>query len=230
MANSIDEEKYDGPANLPVSTPCRLDLEGLRRKMSPMASRLGRFAIFGALFACLGSAQAQILWNESVNGDLSGDRLNPTNLSFAAGNNRILGTMGSTDKEYVHFTLAPGMALSQIIVVDYQSGDPISFIGVQAGNTFTEPASGTEVANLLGYTLFGTDHIGTNILPAMGTGSGSMGFTPPLTGSDYTFWIQQTGDTTTYDLNFVTTVPEPGTLSLGVGAALLLLKRRRARK
>src|ERR1044072_6964580 len=159
-----------------------------------MASRLRRIATQGSLFAFLGSAHAQILWNESVNGDLSGDRFNPTNLSFAAGSNRIIGSMGLTDKEYVHFSLAPGMALAPTIVVDYSRVDPISFIRVQAGNTFTEPATGTTVGNLLGYTLFGDAHIGTDILPAMGTGSGSMGFTPPLTGSDYTFRIQQTGD------------------------------------
>jgi hypothetical protein len=191
-----------------------------------MASRLARIAMIGTLVACVGATQAQVLWDETINGNLSNDRLNPTNLSFNAGNNHIIGSMDSTDKQYVHFTLAPGMALTNIFVVSYVSLDDAAFIGVQEGTTFTEPGVGADPANLLGYALWGTDQIGTDILPAMGTGFGSMGFTPPLTGSDYTFWIQQTGDPTTFDLNFVTT-PEPGTISLALGAGLLMLRRRK---
>lgn len=182
--------------------------------------------MLSTVVACVGAAQAQVLWDESINGNLSNDRLNPTNLALNVGNNHIIGSMDSNDKQYVHFTLAPGMALTQLFVVSYVSQDNAAFIGVQEGSVFTEPAQGANAANLLGYTLWGTEQIGTDILPAMGTGFGSMGFTPPLTGSDYTFWIQQTGDPTDFDLNFVTT-PEPGTMSLAIGAGLLILRRRK---
>lgn len=195
-----------------------------------MASRLfARLGALGAISCCFAIGQAQIIWDESVNGDLSGDRFNPTSLSLGVGNNEVIATMGPDDKEYVHFSLAPGTTLSQIILVSYSSVDPISFIGVQAGTTFTESPEAPNVENILGYTLFGDEHIGTDILPAIGSGPGSIGFTPPLTGGDYTFWIQQTGDPTDYRLNFVTT-PEPATISLGIGAALVMLRRRKSRK
>lgn len=177
--------------------------------------------------ACLAAfSHSQIVWDESVNGDLSGDRLDPTSLTLSFGTNSLIATSGPGDREYVHFHLNPGQALGQIIVTSYVSDDPIAFIGVQAGTVFTEPHEDPEPSNLLGYMLFGDGHVGTDILPAMGQAFGTIGFTPPLTGPDYTFWIQQTGNPATYNLNFVV-VPEPATLSLGLGVGLLLLKRRR---
>jgi hypothetical protein len=188
-----------------------------------------RAPFFGFFFALTAFGNAQVIWDESVNGDLSGDRLNPTNLTLGFGSNRIIGTMQAGDREYVHFTIPSHLDLGRIVVVAYDSQDPVSFIGVQEGSVFTEPHDTANPANLLGWTLWGTDHIGTDILPAIGTGPGSPGFVPPLTGDHYTFWIQQTGDLTAYTLDFQA-VPEPTTLAaLGLGAAALLRKRRRSR-
>lgn len=189
-----------------------------------------RTLLFLSVLAACASASAQILWDESVNGDLSGDRLNPTNLALAPGINGILATSVSGDREYVHFSVGSGMALSQIILVSWAGNDQIGFIGVQAGNTFTEPPTGTNVANLLGWSHMGpgVGNVGQDILPSIGTGAGSIGFAPPLTGSDYTFWIQQTGtNAVSYRLDFITSpVPEPASLVvLAIGA--LSLRRRR---
>jgi hypothetical protein len=53
-----------------------------------------------------------------------------------------------------------------------------------------------------------------------------MGFTPPLTGSTYTWWIQQTGASlVTYQLDFVVT-PEPATIGIMVTGALMVGRRR----
>lgn len=176
---------------------------------------------------CLAAAgHSQIIWDESIDGDLSDDRINPTSLVLSLGSNGIVATSQPGDREYVHLNLPTGLILSGIVLVSYESDDPIAFIGVQEGTTFTEPPEGTEVANLLGYTLFGDEHVGTDILPAMGTAFGTIGFVPPLTGSDYTFWIQQTGDPSTYHLSFVT-VPEPTTLIGFSALAAILLRRRR---
>lgn len=180
--------------------------------------------------ACLSAAAfGQVIWDENVQGDLSNDRLAPTSLTLGVGDNILIANMGWEDKDYVHFHLGPSMALERIVVVSYVSDDPISFIGVQAGTVFTEPATGTNVANLLGYALWGAADIGTDILPRIGQGPGAIGFTPPLTGTDYTFWIQQTGDPTAYRLNFVTT-PEPASLSLGIGLAAYFLRAIRRRR
>ena len=81
-----------------------------------------------------------------------------------------------------------------------------SFIAIKAGSVFTVlPANAAaEIANLLGQTLFNSDMIGTDILPAIAQGEGAQGFTPPLEAGDYSFWIQDTSaDTVAYSLTFV---------------------------
>lgn len=176
-------------------------------------------------------ASAQVIWDEAVSGDLSDDRMAPTSLTLNLGVNGLLATTGPIDIEYVHFHIPAGMQLDAIIPISYAGQDQVAFIGVQAGSVFTEPATGTNVGNLLGWALWGpgVGNMNTNILPAIGSGAGAQGFTGPLTGSDYTFWIQNTGDTMTYRLDFNTSVvPEPFTITgLAFGGLALVRKRRR---
>lgn len=121
------------------------------------------------------------------------------------------------------------MTLNHIVLKSWQGTDQIGFIAVQTGSIFTEPPTGTNVANLLGYTHIGpgAGNLGSDFLPEMGQGSGAIGFTPPLTGEDYAFWIQQTGPSpVTYQLDFQV-LPEPATLLvLSAGLAVLARKRR----
>jgi hypothetical protein len=49
-------------------------------------------------------------------------------------------------------------------------------------------------------------------LPEIGDGAGAQGFNPPLTGSTYTFWLQQTEENSTYQLDFVVTESTPQAL------------------
>lgn len=191
-----------------------------------------RSRLLASLFAVTAAAisSGQIIWNEGSNGDLSNNRLAPTSLSLGLGVNGLIATTGNGDIDYVHFHLNAGLMLSSIVVISWDGSDQIGFIGVQAGTTFTEPSIGTDPANLLGYTHFGpgVGNVGQDILPSIGTGPGSQGFTPPLTGADYTFWLNQVGGAVTYRLDFVTSpVPEPATLAvLGLGLALARRRRR----
>ena len=139
--------------------------------------------------------RADVAWNEGVHGDLSNDRLNPTVITVGLGVNSILATSVSGDREYFTMTLAPGWKLEQIFLASYASVDLTAFIGVQNGTVFTEPPTGTNVANLLGWAHFGpgVNTVGTDILDNMGVGNGAIGFTPPLPAGSYTFWSQQTG-------------------------------------
>jgi hypothetical protein len=182
--------------------------------------------------------EAAVVWNESVNGDISGNRLAPTSVALSVGSNDVIGSVvgNPSDIDYLTMTVPAGDNLSQIILESFTSTDQKGFIGIQNGTTFTEPPTGTNVANLLGYTHFGpgAGNVGLDILPSMGTGAGSHGFTAPLPAGSYTFWIQQLGALTNYDFNFaVTRVPEPSSsllsvLALGV-LPLLAHRRRRAR-
>jgi len=176
-------------------------------------------------------AQGQFIHNEAIDGDLSNDRLNPTQLALGLGTNTLIATSiggNPADREYVRMDLPAGLSLSQVMVVSYGPLQDISFIGVQAGTTMTEPPTGTNVANLLGWTHFGIGNgtVGTDILDDIGVGAGAIGFAPPLTGPSYTFWIQQTTPTaTSYQLDFIVT-PEPATIAL-LGISALMIRRRR---
>lgn len=150
-------------------------------------------------------------YDEAVSGDLSGDRANPTPIALTLGSNRITATSASGDLEYFRVTVPAGRKLSTAVVISNTSAS-LSFIAVQAGSTFTEPPTGTVVGNLLGYAHFGVGNgtVGTDILDNIGTGSGAMGFTPPLTGSTYTFWAQETSGTpSTYTIDFQVTASAP---------------------
>lgn len=188
-----------------------------------------RTLALSTIFAAAAFGQSNVIWNENVQGDLSGNHLIPDTLQLNVGSNELIGTTGFSDRDYIHFNLAAGQSITGIFLRSYVSDDDSAFIAVQEGTFITEDPENATVGNLLGWKLFGSTDLGTDILPAMGTNWGSMGFVPPLTGANYSFWIQQTGDPTAYTLDFQV-VPEPATvIAVGGMFAMLLRKRRAAR-
>jgi hypothetical protein len=187
--------------------------------------------------AVASAASAATIWDEGVNGDLSNNRLAPTVLSVSPGSNTIIGSTVQGNIDYFTFTVPVGYEFSALILSSFSSADDVAFLAIQAGSTFTEPASGTVVGNLLGYTHIGTGALagtadpGTDILDELGAGVGSIGFTPPLGAGAYTFWLQQTQPQVVgYGLDVVLTVaaPEPAGLLLGALAiAGVVFVRRR---
>jgi len=170
-----------------------------------------------------------VIWNEAIHGDISGDRLVPSAVNLTLGINTLIASSLAGDREYIRMTVPAGLNLASIIHVTWESEDPIAFIGVQQGSTFTEPPTGTNVANLLGWTHFGPGPgtVGQDILPGMGVGAGAIGFTPPLPADTYTFWIQQTGPLlATYRLDFVV-VPTPPVFACGLLGLLACARRIR---
>lgn len=147
------------------------------------------------------------MFEAPVNTDLSNDRFNPTNIEFSSLQDSISNCFGgnSNDVDYFTFIVPPDSALIGINLTSYTVADPNNqaFIGLQSGNTFTEPATGTNIANLLGGLLFGSANQGTNILPAMGTLVGSQGFNDSLTAGTYTIWLNQTGDESCASFQFI---------------------------
>ncbi|MEM9884510.1 MAG: T9SS type A sorting domain-containing protein [Bacteroidota bacterium] len=149
-------------------------------------------------------------YDEATDGDISNDRLTPTVISVADGSNTVSGCVqgnsqpGGRDIDYFTFEVLAGSELIAINLDDYDA-DPgnLAFIGIQAGTTFTEPPSGTNVANLLGGLTYGENNEGTDILPAMGNLGGAIGFIPPLPAGSYTIWMNQTGPSSCYTLDLV---------------------------
>lgn len=171
---------------------------------------------------------AGVLHNEGVNGDITGDRFNPAAFVLTPGSNTITATSISGDREYVRLTVPGGTTLSSVIVNAYAGGVNVSFIGVQAGDTMTVDPTAPNAALLLGYAHFGAPNVGSNILGDIAAGAGSMGFTPPLSAGNYTFWIQETSATmaSAYTLDFVV-VPGPGGFAVLGMAGVMGVRRRR---
>jgi hypothetical protein len=177
------------------------------------------------------------MWDEnSAQGDLSNDRLAPSQLTLDPGTNLLTGNFGAPDVDYIAMTVPVGFELASIVTgVHNTTGLSRSFIGVQSGSVMTVPPTAADATGLLGWVHFsGQD--GVNLLPGMGTPkAGSTGFTGALGAGQYTFWINETssGPGLTYDLAFnvqAAPVPVPAAVWL-LGPALLgiggLRKNRR---
>ena len=187
----------------------------------------------GATLSLATSASA-FTWTETIDGDLSGDRLAPSAFVASAGANVLSMTSGSasgsTDRDYFTVTVPGGLQLSSIRLLAAEVDGAVSFIGVQAGSVFTEPAIGASVANLLGWHHFAGAEAGTDILDDIASGAGSIGFTPPLASGAYTFWAQDFGFEASYSMEFnLTPIPEPGAVTLLAGGIAMLAHWRGSR-
>jgi hypothetical protein len=171
------------------------------------------------------------MWDESVNGDLSNDRLAPSLLLLQAGSNIVLGGFGAPDLDYITLVVPAGHVLASIVTGTHDNvGLSNSFLGVQQGSVMTVPPSAANAAGLLGWAHF-RGQSGVDLLPTMATPRfGSTGFTPPLPSAAYTFWINETlpDPGLLFELDFrveglpVQEVPLPAAMWL-LGAGLMAL-------
>jgi len=200
--------------------------------------------------ACVGPAVAAD-YDESVLGDLSGDRFSPTFWALTdgpvganglTGNNVLSGRTGRAagvvDIDYVNFRVPQGFLLSALLVGNSttSSGAQGSFIGLAAGSTMPVAADAQSAAGLLGWRHYSAADRTRNILPEMGSaGQGATGFAGPLPTGDYSLWIQELA-TGSYAYRFnlqIAPVPQADALSMTLAGLGLLgafaLHRRRAR-
>jgi hypothetical protein len=174
-------------------------------------------------------------YNETISGDLSGNRATPTTFNLTVGSNDLFATTAGGDLDVVNVNVPAGNRLSRLFLRSFTNAgfDTTAFIGLQAGSTFTVDPNIDGAANLLGYTHFGSGpgNVGADILPSIGTGPGSIGFTPPLNSGPYSVFLQQLGTANTYQLDFVVEpIPEPATIALcGAGLVLIVAVARRKR-
>jgi hypothetical protein len=184
-----------------------------------------------ALVLVLGSGRAlAATYDESVSGDISGNRSAPSSLTLDGGGvvNLLKGTTIAGDLDYITIHAPTGIA--NLRLTQFDSTDDLAFMAIQAGSTFTEPDVGTDITKLLGWAHISLP-VPKEMLPILGTAAGAIGIPAPYTlpGGDYTLWIQQTGaQTVAYSFEIVA-APEPGLLLLAsVALAGLAVTRRRA--
>jgi hypothetical protein len=176
---------------------------------------------------CALPAHGDTIWYEVTNGDLSNDPLHPTPLVLHEGVNTVIGAVnGASDpQDWMAITIPAGLQLAQLILADYDSLDFVAFAGVAAGPAFT--GDPLDTASYLGYSHYGFDTLGEDLLPRMGAASGAQGFTPPLGAGVYTFLSQQLGEDSLYQFDFVVeAVPGPGAVGLFAAAGIMTLGRR----
>ena len=152
----------------------------------------GSSALLAAMLSVLVTSVAHATTFNDVASDLSNSFAAPSVLNLSAGSNLITGRTGTQagiDRDYFTITVPAGFRLSAInlVATDVPS---LSFLGVENGTAFSNPAT-TTPAQLLGYVHFGQSLVGTNILDDIGLGAGAQGFSGPLNAGTYSFWLQE---------------------------------------
>jgi hypothetical protein len=203
--------------------------------------------IFGITALVAHTGAATILDEVTPNADLlSNSGATATQLTVTEGINELFGKTGqstSPDPDYFTFDVPGGYALVSIAVLPDHTNpvdarDGLEFLGLQAGNKFT---AGNTPSLMLGYVHFNEnsgeilDDLSTPRSPMPGTVDPTTGFTPPLGGGEYAFWVQDTGaGEATYGLSFeIKYVPDagPGLLSsVGAMGAVLAAAGRRSKR
>ncbi len=202
-----------------------------------------RLSVIAILFTVTSLTFGSTVYDESVSGDLSNNWAAPTLLSFAPGSNEVLGSLirpSSTDpgdRDYFSFTVPAGYQIAAINVLDgtMGGGSGVSFFGIDSGSSFLDPTTPNAplAASLLGYTLYGANDVGTNILPRLAASNTStpaaMGFSS-LGPGDYSIWVQEGSvGTFPYGFDVVIATPEPATWAFCCAALglIVIFKRRR---
>ena len=174
------------------------------------------------------SASADVIYDESVDGPLSNDNLNPTVLTLnTPGVGKVLAStqFSPLAADFMTITVPNGFFLDEIIWGLYDTTEDQSFFAVEAGTQITDT---TNPDFLLGTALIGAGDVATNVLDDLGQANlGGSGFSGPLGPGDYTFWFQENAADVNYGFTFVVKVPEPTSTVLLIGLGLGLVRRKR---
>lgn len=173
-------------------------------------------------------AQATVIHDESVDGDLSGAFTAPDTITVTSGINTIIGQVGNngnggatdgSDGDYFEFTLNPGQSISSFTVDSYVSSG--SF-GTGSFLAYSDEGIAVQSSDFIdGFVLFNSSS--GNVLSGLSPDTGGV-----LNPGTHTFWVQETAAVTIdYQFSF-NVVPEPSSLALiGLGAIAATRRRRR---
>ncbi|MCP9473531.1 MAG: hypothetical protein NNA30_12445 [Nitrospira sp.] len=178
----------------------------------------GMFGAVGSLViasvSLLGfNAEAAIVHNEAVHGDLSDDHASPTTISLAIGDNLILGStthLPVLDRDFFTITIPDGHSLDAIVLANYTNTDANGFAQSFFSWTKGSHFRGMGFTDVSGWILIGAQ-------PGLSAGDDLLVFLTggPLGPGTYSFWHQETEGDTTYTFNYrVSAVPLPDTLAL----------------
>lgn len=181
--------------------------------------------------AVTSATHAMVVFDELASGDLSNNPGQPTLLAVDLGSNFLSATASSRDRDYFTLRLPPGAALASLLLRT-SNGVEATFLGLQAGNSFTEPPELANLSRTLGYTTFFATDVDTDLLGRLADAPEAIGFSGPLVGRDFTFWVDQKNTSpASYGLEFVIVqIPSPGPWAVALSClGVTLGSRRRAR-
>ncbi|TWT54150.1 hypothetical protein Pla22_17850 [Rubripirellula amarantea] len=201
---------------------------------------------------------APVTFMESGGNELSSNHLVPTNLgTLEIGNNTVQGTVTQVGQDFMgtwvdfqgadifSFEVAAGTRINEIFLRSFTSSSNLIFMAIDDQNTFqysstqinTTVTSANLTANMSTWGTIGEpDDVddalsdpdsGTNLFDLL------IGSENSLDAGNYTVYLQETGPSSSYTLNFrVSAVPEPSTslALLPLGYAVYRFRRKRSSK
>ncbi|MEL6795513.1 MAG: PEP-CTERM sorting domain-containing protein [Planctomycetota bacterium] len=173
------------------------------------------------------TAQAQVVWDEAIDGALSNDPAAPTDLgTFGAGGLIVRGsTLGpgtppSDGFDVFEFDIAPGFEITSIILSAYSPNDPFA----TSGFNFSTGAAASEAGATI---LFGPGWGGANVGQDLFSAGFPFPITSPLGADTYFMEVREFGGPqANWELTF-NVVPAPASAALlGLGGLAAARRRR----
>ncbi len=156
---------------------------------------------------------AAVVWDETVDGELSHVPSTPTVLPLVVGSNVLNGSVGNVSgkaRDYIKFTIPDGQVLTTMNLPVY-TPDNIGFAAINDGVHSYFPSFDTDIFFLSGIHILGSD-VGTDLMDRFvdrAVTADALG-TSELAPGTYCIVIQQTAALlSTYSFEFVLTGPVP---------------------
>ncbi|MDF1870444.1 MAG: hypothetical protein P1U30_08650 [Phycisphaerales bacterium] len=186
-------------------------------------------SVFAGTALLVASTAAATVYNESIDGDLSGDRFNPTFIDFGLGQNTVINEtvdaeIPGGDIDYFTFTVGAGQWVDSIIIADTFNPngglDMGVFVGLAFDDFFDFNIDDFTGDGLEGFLITDFTNVGFESIETLSGGLATLG------EGDYTLWIQQGNVDITRVTTHINIVPAPSSLAV-LGAMGMMARRRR---
>ncbi|MEM1228533.1 MAG: PEP-CTERM sorting domain-containing protein [Planctomycetota bacterium] len=198
------------------------------RRMAFWSARVGLLLAAGVYLGSVSTASAAVIYDESGDGDASNSAAAPTLIALALGDNEIIGTTGSGDRDHFTFTIGASEAVTSFIITEFNGpeGGGGHFFGFANGSTVPSAGSSFLISDLIANA-----EAPFNVLGASGGAFGGTGVPTELGPGDYSVLFNETaGGSVSYRASItVSAIPEPssGFAALFVSAAWMVRRRRK---